>query len=67
MDKTIAIKLLGGTATSAAIAIGITRQAVDKWPDPLPAAISDRVQAALARRRLPPEALGLPKPVKARA
>ena len=67
MDKTTAIKLLGGTAKLAADAIGITPQAVGQWPDVLPSTISDRVQAAIARRRLPPEVLGLPKAVKAKA
>lgn len=59
MDKTAAITLLGGTPTSAARAIGITPQAVAQWPDVLPATISDRVQAAIARRNLPPEVLGI--------
>lgn len=64
MDKTTAIKLLGGTAKLAADAIGITPQAVGQWPDVLPSTISDRVQAAIARTRLPPEILGLPKAAK---
>lgn len=58
MLKTKAIELLGGTVSAAADAIGITYQAVHKWPDVLPDSISDRVQAALARRHLPPEMLG---------
>jgi len=56
MDKTSAIKVLGGTATSAASAIGITPQAFGQWPDVLPRRLEDRVIAAIARRRLPPEA-----------
>jgi hypothetical protein len=61
MRKSKAIELLGGTVASAAQAIGISYQAVEKWPDPLPDRIADRVQAAIARRMLPPQALGLPK------
>jgi len=46
MLKTEAIDLLGGSITAAASAIGVTYQAVDKWPDELPQRIVDRVQAA---------------------
>lgn len=49
MTKAEALGLLGGTADAAAEAIGITRQAVDQWPDELPNRIRDRVQAALWR------------------
>lgn len=49
MDKTKAIELLGGNVSAAAKAVGVTYQAVDKWPDPLPKRIVDRVQAALWR------------------
>ena len=49
MRKSEAIELLGGTVPAAAEAIGVTYQAVDKWPDPLPQRIADRVQAALWR------------------
>lgn len=49
MEKRIAIELLGGSVAAAAEAIGITYQAVDKWPDELPPRIADRVQAALWR------------------
>jgi hypothetical protein len=49
MDKTQAIAALGGSITAAAEAIGVTYQAVDKWPDQLPPRIADRVQAALWR------------------
>lgn len=58
MDKARAIELLGGTITSAAEAIGVTYQAIDKWPDPLPARIEDRVLAAIARKHLGPDLLG---------
>ncbi len=50
MLKTEAIELLGGSIPAAAEAIGVTYQAVDKWPDELPARITDRVQAALWRK-----------------
>lgn len=60
MDKAKAIELLGGTVSAAADAIGISYQAVEKWPDPLPDRIADRVVAAIARRTLPPEQLGMP-------
>lgn len=53
MLKAKAIELLGGSVTAAAEAIGISYQAVDKWPDNLPPRIEDRVIAAIARRRLP--------------
>lgn len=50
MLKTEAIELLGGSIAAAAEAIGVTYQAVDKWPDELPPRIADRVQAALWRK-----------------
>jgi molybdenum-dependent DNA-binding transcriptional regulator ModE len=55
MHKPKAIELLGGTIASAAKAIGISYQAVDKWPEQLPPRIADRVLAAVARQRLGPE------------
>ena len=58
MQKAKAIELLGGTVTAAAQAVGVTYQAVDKWPDPLPSRIEDRVLAALARKHLPPAVIG---------
>lgn len=58
MDKAKAISLLGGTISAAAEAIGVSYQAVDKWPDPLPRRIADRVLAAQARKHLPPELIG---------
>lgn len=51
MNKTEAIRLLGGTAAAAAKAIGITSAAVSLWPDVLPPRIADRVQAALYRQQ----------------
>lgn len=50
MLKSEAIIALGGTIAAAAREIGITPQAVGQWPDELPPAIRDRVQAALWRR-----------------
>lgn len=51
MLKTEAINLLGGSVSAAADAIGVTYQAVDKWPDELPRRIEDRVLAALWRQQ----------------
>ena len=62
MDKTEAIRLLGGTATSAAELVGVSLSAVGQWPDPLPQRIADRVQAALWRK-----AQGLPPPTESQA
>jgi len=67
MIKAKAIELLGGTTASAAEAIGVTYQAVDKWPDPLPARIEDRVLAVLARRHLPPDLIGAEQSAEAKA
>ena len=53
MVKSEAIRALGGTVAAAAREIGITPQAVGQWPDELPPAIRDRVQAALWRRSRP--------------
>lgn len=50
MFKTEAIELLGGSATSAADLMGVTYQAVNKWPAVLPSRISDRVLGVCARR-----------------
>ncbi len=58
MLKTEAITLLGGTISAAAKAIGASYQAVNQWPDVLPARIEDRVVAAIARKHLPPELIG---------
>ena len=52
MLKTRAIELLGGSVSAASKAIGITYQAVDKWPEALTPALRDRVQAALYRQHL---------------
>lgn len=58
MEKAKAIELLGGSVSSAAAAIGISYQAVDKWPANLPERIADRVLAVLARRHLPAKLIG---------
>jgi molybdenum-dependent DNA-binding transcriptional regulator ModE len=60
MLKTKAIELLGGSVASAAKEIGVSYQAVEKWPDELPSRIADRVVAAVARKHLDLSALGLP-------
>ncbi len=57
MLKAKAIELLGGSVATAAEAIGVTYQAVDKWPEELPPRIADRVLAALARQHLSPKLL----------
>lgn len=53
MRKSKAINLLGGTPPAAAEALGVSAQAVNKWPDPLPRRISDRVLGAYSRINLP--------------
>jgi len=53
MQKAQAIELLGGSITAAAKAIGVTYQAVKKWPDELSDRIADRVYAASARKKKP--------------
>lgn len=52
MKKNEAIKLFGN-CSEAARAIGVTRSAVSKWPDPLTRAIRDRVVAAALRKKIP--------------
>lgn len=49
MKKADAIAQLGGSVQSAARAIGVTYQAVKKWPDILSPRIEDRVVAAMIR------------------
>ncbi|GGX11315.1 hypothetical protein GCM10007242_16770 [Pigmentiphaga litoralis] len=66
MEKTLATKLLGGTPSAAAEAIGITPQAYGQWPDPLPRRLEDRVVAAIARRHLRPELIGGSPRIKAK-
>ncbi|WP_313080509.1 hypothetical protein [Pulveribacter sp.] len=59
MQKQTAIDMLGGTASSAARAIGVTHAAIVQWPDELPARLADRVIAACVRGgiEVPPEFL----------
>lgn len=52
MKKAEAIQKLGGTISAAAEAIGVSYQAVNQWPDVLPARLIDRVQAALYRKQI---------------
>jgi hypothetical protein len=53
MKKTYAIDLLGGSITAAAKTIGISYQAVGKWPDELPPRIADRVYAVWGKKNMP--------------
>lgn len=43
LGKDEAISLLGGSQAIAARRMGISKQAVFKWPDPLPSRIAQRV------------------------
>lgn len=52
MTKDEAVRLLGGSPTSAARAIGIASQAIYTWPDVLPKRVADRVLAAIVRQHL---------------
>lgn len=67
MNKATAIALLGGSVSSAAEQVGVSPSAVSQWPDELPERISDRVLAAMARKHLPPELIGLPPAASANA
>ena len=54
--KSEAIEILGGSVSAAALAMGISYQAVDQWPETLSSRLCDRVLAAWARqhvRKLP--------------
>lgn len=53
MLKTKAIEMLGGSIASAATAMNVSYQAVDKWPDELPARIAERVLGVVAKQRYP--------------
>jgi len=46
-----------GNKTKLAQAIGISQQAISKWPDPLPRRIADRVIAACVRKGIDPTPL----------
>lgn len=49
MFKDEAIDLLGGSAVRAAELMGVTYQAVNKWPNVLPQRIADRVLGVCVR------------------
>lgn len=63
--KQQAIEMLGGSKTAAAKALGITYQAVRKWPDNLTPDIENRLIGMLVRgRRKVPGWLIAAKPQK---
>ena len=62
MQKTQAINMLGGTTAAAAHRMGISYQAVDKWPPTLPSRIADRVLGVVARQRFPELAAAVTPP-----
>jgi transcriptional repressor of cell division inhibition gene dicB len=51
MEKQKAIEMLGGSVSLAAKKIGVSYQAVRKWPEVLSPRVADRVVAAMARNR----------------
>ncbi len=50
MTKTQAISLFGKRPIDLARALGLTKQAINSWSDPLTKSQRDRVQAELYRR-----------------
>ena len=50
--KTEAIEVLGGSTKEAAAALGVSYQAIDKWPEVLSNKVADRVLAAWTRRHV---------------
>ena len=50
MYKSEAIDLLGGEVSAAAELLGVSYQAVNKWPEQLPPRISDRVLGVCVRK-----------------
>lgn len=62
MHKSKAIEILGGSVSVAAEAMGISYQAVDKWPDILPDRIAERVLGVIAKTRYPELAKELAEP-----
>ncbi|MFZ9322139.1 MAG: hypothetical protein ACO24T_05880 [Hylemonella sp.] len=50
MKKIEAISLLGGSVGTAAAAIGVSSQAISRWPASLTQKMIDRVEAALYRQ-----------------
>ena len=49
MDKTTAKQLLGGDGQKLGNAMGVSRAAVSKWPDPLPERLANEVLGAALR------------------
>jgi hypothetical protein len=62
--KSKAIEILGGSVAAAAEAMGVSYQAVDKWPDELPARIAERVLGVVAKKRYPELVAELAKPAE---
>lgn len=58
MRKQRAIEILGGTAQSAAMCVGVVNAAIRNWPDPLNPVTRDRVLAAVVRMHVA-RAMGL--------
>ena len=50
MTKQDAIRLFGATEADLARALGITRSAVNQWPDELPQHLQDRVNGVALRK-----------------
>ena len=68
MMKDEAIALLGGSAVCAADLMGVTYQAINKWPSDLPHRISDRVLGVCVRNGIAIPRIYLePKPRKTTA
>ena len=63
MNKSKAIEILGGTVSAAAEAMGVSYQAVDKWPDELPPRIAERVLGVVAKTRYPELAAEIAAPL----
>lgn len=53
MKKSKALEMFGGGVADTATALGISYQAVSKWPDELPQRIADRVLGAYVRIHRP--------------
>lgn len=66
MLKSKAIEMLGGTTAAAANALGVSYQAIDKWPDVLPSRISERVLGVIAKQRYPDLVAEVAAPVSAK-
>jgi hypothetical protein len=71
MTRNDALVLLGkpgapASVQDAAAEIGVSVQSIYDWPEDLPQRIADRVQAAIARRLLPPVLIGDNDPKRTR-